>query len=74
MAGGGDDDAVVGRVDIGQRRTVDARGGDGRRQVLGRMFPAGGGERAEVAEEIQQYRKLLLGREPAPVFVVVTAE
>ena len=60
VARGGDDDVVGHGVHVGQRLAVDARVGDGRGEVLGRVFAPRCGQRGEVPEQVVQHRQLVL--------------
>ncbi len=74
VTGGGDDEIVRHRFDIGQRFAVDAGVGDRRREILGRMFAARRGHRVEVLEHVQQRRQLIPFGGAALELAVVAAE
>jgi hypothetical protein len=52
VARGGDDDVVGHGVHVGQRLAIDARIGDRRREVLGRVSAASRRDRVEVPEHV----------------------
>jgi hypothetical protein len=62
VAGGGDDQVVRDNVDVGQALTIDDGIGDGRGQVLRRVFAARRRQRVEVFEHVQQCGPMLLWR------------
>ena len=63
MAGRGDDHVVAHLLEVGDWCVVDAAVGDERREVVGGMRLALGGQLAEVAVEVHDHVDHLLGRQ-----------
>ena len=74
VAGGGDDEVIGHRLDVGQWFAVDAGVGNSGREILGRVFTTRRGDSVEVLEHVEQRGQLILAGAAALEFAVVAAE